>query len=184
MAGKAVLITGCSAGGIGFALAKEFQRCGLSVFATSRDTDKMSALDGLRNIVLLPLDVTSSTSIASAVEEVASRTGGRLDYLVNNSGRSLHAPALDTDIEAAKDLLDINFWGVLRMVQAFIDLLIEARGTIVNIGSLTADLYTPYSSEPQPAQAVLILTIGQVSTALRRSRFTTSMRHCVSSWRP
>lgn len=130
MSGKTVLITGCSAGGIGFSLAKDFQRRGLTVFATARDTSKMATLEKLPNTILLSLDVTSPSSISSAVEEVKSRTGGKLDYLLNNSGQSLHSPTLDTDIDDAVKLFDVNFWGVFRMIQAFAPLLIEAKGTV------------------------------------------------------
>ena len=145
MAGKTILITGCSAGGIGYALAAECQRRGLTVFATARTTSKMSALEKLPNMTLLPLDVTSPSSIAEAVQQVKSRTGGKLDYLLNNSGQNIIIPALDLDIEDAKRMFEVNFWGVLRMIQAFAPLLIEAEGTIVNIGSIVAYLHAPYT---------------------------------------
>ncbi|KIV81457.1 hypothetical protein, variant [Exophiala sideris] len=146
MSSKTVLITGCSAGGIGHALAVEFQRRGLTVFATARSTSKMSTLEKLPNMTLLPLDVTSPTSIAAAVDRVKAQTGGKLDYLINNSGRNIMGPALDADIEDAKEMFDVNFWGILRMVQAFAPLLIEAQGTIVNIGSIVGYLYKPFTS--------------------------------------
>jgi short-subunit dehydrogenase len=145
MPGKTILITGCSAGGIGYALAAECQRRGLTVFATARTTSKMSALEKLPNMTLLPLDVTSPSSIAEAVEQVKRRTGGKLDYLLNNSGQNLIMPALDLDIDDAKGMFEVNFWGVLRMIQAFAPLLIQAEGTIVNIGSIVAYLHAPYT---------------------------------------
>lgn len=145
MSGKTILITGCSYGGIGYALAVESQHRGLKVFATARNTSKMSGLEKLANITLLSLDVTSPSSIATAVEVVKTETGGRLDYLLNNSGQNAIMPFLDLDIEStAKPLFEVNFWGVLRMIQAFAPLLIEAKGTIVNIGSIVAYLHSPY----------------------------------------
>ncbi|KAI1609492.1 oxidoreductase [Exophiala viscosa] len=147
MPSKTVLITGCSAGGIGHTLAMEFQRRGLTVFATARSTSKMSGLEKLPNTTLLSLDVTSPTSIAEAVERIKAQTGGKLDYLVNNSGRNIMIPALDADIDDAKEMFDVNFWGILRMVQGFAPLLIEAKGTIVNIGSIVAYLHKPFTSK-------------------------------------
>ena len=144
MTRETILITGCSAGGTGFSLAKEFQKRGLTVFATARDVSKMSELGKLPNVVLLPLDVTSPSSVASAVEEVKSRTGGELNYLFNNAGLSLHAPTLELDIDEAKKIFDVNFWGVFSMVQAFAPLLIKARGTIINMGSLAGMLHLPF----------------------------------------
>jgi NAD(P)-dependent dehydrogenase (short-subunit alcohol dehydrogenase family) len=96
---------------------------------------------------LVPLDVTSTSDINDAVAEVKARTGGKLDYLVNNCGQSLHMPTLDQDIESAKDMFEVNFWGVFRMVKAFSPLLIEAKGTVVNIGSINGYLHPPFSGK-------------------------------------
>lgn len=144
MSKKTVLITGCSTGGIGWALAKQFQKRGLTVFATARDLSKMADLESLPNVVLISLDVTSQSDIAAAVQLVKTQAGGKLDYLVNNSGQSRHWPILDHNLEEAKDLFEVNFWGVLRMIQAFAPLLIEAMGTVVNIGSINAHVNLPF----------------------------------------
>jgi NAD(P)-dependent dehydrogenase (short-subunit alcohol dehydrogenase family) len=145
---KSVLITGCSDGGIGHALAHSFQKRGLQVFATARSLVKMSDLEGVSNVILLQLDVTSASDIAAAVEAVKAKShGAKLDYLVNNSGRQYYMPALDADIEEGKRLFDVNFWGALAIIQAFQSLLFKAQGTIVNIGSIVGYLYSPWSSE-------------------------------------
>lgn len=117
----------------------------MTVFATARTPSKMSDLEDLPNVALLSLDVTSPTSIADAVKQVGVTTAGHLDYLLNNSGQDIVLPALDLDIDQGKKMFDVNFWGVLRMIQAFAPLLIESSGTIVNIGSIVAYLNTPYT---------------------------------------
>lgn len=141
-----VLITGCSAGGIGSALAETFHERGLHVFATARSTSKMAHLEKLPNITLLELDVTDPKSIESAVEVVTAKTGGKLNYLINNSGQSLVLPALDTSIEDAKRLLDVNLWGVVAVTQAFSPLILATKGTIVNVASLAAFFRSPWLS--------------------------------------
>src|SRR4051812_26468127 len=105
---KSVLITGCSDGGIGSALAKAFQAQGLRVFATARTVSKMASLEEIPSIIRLPLDVTSSTSIAAAVEAVQLQTNGTLDYLINNAAINQYFPALDHDINDAKRMFDTN----------------------------------------------------------------------------
>lgn len=85
MAKKSVLITGCSQGGIGDALATTFHKKGLRVFATARNLAKVQHLKELGLEILL-LDVTDDASIKQAVESVKAATGGTLDVLVNNSG--------------------------------------------------------------------------------------------------
>ncbi|EKG20605.1 Short-chain dehydrogenase/reductase SDR [Macrophomina phaseolina MS6] len=141
---KTVLITGCSAGGIGFALAQEFQSRGLHVFATARNPAKMSALAALPNVTLLTLDVCSPASVEAAAAAVMAQTGGTLDYLVNNAGSVYVTPILDVDIQKAKAMFDVNVWGVAAVTQAFAPLLVAAKGCVVNISSLAALLRAPY----------------------------------------
>ena len=82
---KTVLITGCSAGGIGEALAKAFHKKGLRVFATARNLAKVKQLKAL-GLEVIQLDVVDDESIKQTVETVKAATGGTLDFLVNNSG--------------------------------------------------------------------------------------------------
>lgn len=70
-----------------------------------------------------------------------SQTGGTLDYLVNNSAASYVMLALDTDIEKSREIFDVNFWGVIAMVQAFAPLLIASKGSIVNVCSISGTLH-------------------------------------------
>ncbi|KAE8137387.1 hypothetical protein BDV38DRAFT_292841 [Aspergillus pseudotamarii] len=141
---QSVLITGCSAGGIGSTLAETFHERGLHVFATARSMSKMAHLEKLPNVTLLELDVTDSKSIECTVEAVTAKTGGKLNYLINNSGQSLIMPALDTNIEDAKKLFDVNLWGMVAVTQAFSPLIIATKGTIVNVASLAAFFRSPW----------------------------------------
>lgn len=144
---KTVLITG-AAGGIGAALAEEFQKKGYHVFATARTPSKIpqSVVDA-PNVTVLTLDVVSSESIAAAVESVSKETGGKLDVLVNNSASMIILPALDTPIEEGKKLFDLNFWAVLAMIQAFTPLLIKTKGCVVNHASSAGTLPLVYQSK-------------------------------------
>lgn len=144
---KNVLITGCSDGSIGSALAKAFQSQGLRVFATARTVSKMASLEQLPSVTLVPLDVTSSTSIAAAAEAVKQKTDGKLDYLVNNAAINQYFPALDIDISQAKGMFDANYWGALEVTQKFAPLLIARKGTIVSISSISAHGNIPYCSK-------------------------------------
>lgn len=146
---KSVLITGCSAGGIGHALARSFSSRGLTVFAISRTLSPMSDIKDLPGVHLLTLDVADSISIQTAVNSVRSVTGN-LDHLVNNAGRGYWLPSLDTDIEEGKKVFDVNFWGILRTTQAFISLLLSPKGNVVNIGSINGYVTMLYSGMSMP----------------------------------
>lgn len=146
-AAKTVLITGCSSGGIGEALAKELQTHGLHVFATARSESKMDSLKKLPNITVLPLDVTSRESIDAAVATVSKATGGKLDYIVNNAGTQCVMPVLDFDMQQAKDMFEVNVWGLLSVTQAFAPLILATKGTIVNMSSCGALVWMPYKGK-------------------------------------
>ncbi|KAJ7226399.1 hypothetical protein C8J57DRAFT_1440070 [Mycena rebaudengoi] len=139
-----MLITGCSAGGVGAALATALACRDPShhVFGTARTTTKIpAALAALPNVTVLPLDVASSASVRACAQEVARileaevpGTAG-LDVLVNNAG-CVTMPLLDTDVDEAARLHDVNLWRALRTVQSFADLIIAARGKVVNVSSV------------------------------------------------
>lgn len=133
---KTVLITGCSAGGLGFALAKAFEDEGFHVFATARDPAKAASLAGT-GIEILPLDVASKESIDNCLSRVQQKTGGSLDVLVNNAGTALFGPLVHASIEEAKKVFDVHVFGMLAVAQAFVPLLVKARqGVMVNICSM------------------------------------------------
>ncbi|KAJ5532235.1 hypothetical protein N7494_008787 [Penicillium frequentans] len=154
---KTVLITGCSDGGIGSALSLEFQKNGFMVFATARTVSKMTELQGIPNIHLLQIDVTSSNDIESALEAVRKATDGKLDVLVNNSGQQVVIPMLEMDSEDGRKLFDVNFWGVFDMIQAFTPCLMEAKGTIVNVSSICSYLHTPFMSVYNASKGALTM---------------------------
>ncbi|OHF01979.1 short chain dehydrogenase [Colletotrichum orchidophilum] len=138
---KTVLITGCTPGGIGHALAKEFHAKGLHVIATARRPEVIADLRDL-GLTTLPLDVTDSDSIAICKTRVCELTGGRLDFLVNNAGLTHTIPATDINMDEVRQTFETNVFGVMAMVQAFVPLLIPARGLIIMISSLSS--ISPY----------------------------------------
>jgi 1-acylglycerone phosphate reductase len=109
MSPKTVLITGCSDAGIGSALAQTFHFRGYHVFATARDLNKMTWLQGLNNVTPIVLDVTNSAAIRNAVDIVTQATNGKLDYLVNNAAQNHFMPVLDVQIDAVRELFETNY---------------------------------------------------------------------------
>ncbi len=156
---QSVLITGCSAGGIGASLADVFLQKGYIVFATARTIHKIpSSVSDHPNAHVVQIDVTSPKSITAAAKSVKETLAGRgLDILVNNSGLGTCCPGLDVDIDEAKDIFEVNFWGVLRTTQAFADLLVLAQGTIVNVSSIAGEMEDPHQCESVGFDAYLRL---------------------------
>ncbi|KAI1120244.1 short chain dehydrogenase [Nemania abortiva] len=135
---KNVLITGCSPGSIGEALAKEFLRKdNVAVYATSLPGERLQELESL-GASCFPVDVTSARSVNTLRDSVVELMGDELDVLINY----YVMPALDVDVDELKRTFDVNLFGLVRITQAFSTPLINCKGLIVNVGSLAA--YAPY----------------------------------------
>ncbi|KAI4185663.1 MAG: hypothetical protein L6R41_003991 [Letrouitia leprolyta] len=135
---RTVLITGCSDGGLGAALAMCFHDAGLHVYATARNISKMKQL-AAHGIETLELDVQSESSIAGCVSKVP-----KLDILVNNAGAQMTMAVTDISISEAKNIFDINVWSMVAVTQAFIPLLLKSKDVIVNHTSVASSLAVPF----------------------------------------
>ena len=89
-------------------------------------------------------------------------------------------PAIETDIEDAKRLYDLNFFSVIRMVKAFTPLLLDAgrvsSAHIFNIGSVAGEMATPYASIYSSAKAALKAWGDSLRVELAPFRYITSRR--------
>jgi 1-acylglycerone phosphate reductase len=154
---RSVLITGCSDGGLGAALAVAFHAHGLRVFATARDPAKMAGV-GAAGIETLTLDVLSEQSIRTCVEEVKTKTGGTLNFLVNNAGTGYHMPISDMDLNEARKLFDLNVWSYVAVTQAFLPLLVAAKGAmVVNHTSITSVVPIPFLGPYNSSKAAVAM---------------------------
>jgi NAD(P)-dependent dehydrogenase (short-subunit alcohol dehydrogenase family) len=140
---QVVLITGCSTG-IGRALVEEFALGGHRVIATARRPDAIADLKR-DQVDAMRLDVTDPVSIQEAVGVVVEREG-RIDILINNAGYGQMGPVLDLSLEQVRRQLETNVVGAIAMVQAVAPHMIAKRhGRIVNIGSISGILTTPFA---------------------------------------
>lgn len=148
---RKVLVTGCSDGGLGAALAIAFHENGLEVYATARDVSKMTEMAS-RGIKTLCLDVLSESSITSCVRQVP-----ELDILVNNAGGGYSMPVSDLSIPDAKKLFDLNVWSCLAVTQAFLPLLLKSKGMIVNHTSVASLCTVPFQSAYNASKAAMAI---------------------------
>jgi NADP-dependent 3-hydroxy acid dehydrogenase YdfG len=151
---KVVLITGCSTG-IGRDLAQKLTQAGYTVAATARNVESLEDLDAA---LKLPLDVTQTESVRSAVACVIQRFG-RIDVLVNNAGYSQIGAIEELQDSQIQQMYDVNVFGVVRMIRAVAPYMREKKsGQIINIGSISGKLVTPangaYSSTKFALEAI------------------------------
>ncbi|MGN7186951.1 SDR family NAD(P)-dependent oxidoreductase [Microbacterium enclense] len=140
-----ILITGASRG-LGLATARRLLEYGHTVILGVRDVKRsaqaVESLPRSQNAVVVPLDVTSDDSVATAATLVDERVT-HLDALVNNAGVLLdkeYVPS-NTLLSTVRDTLDTNVLGVIRVTNAMLPLLRCAdHARIVNVGSEAGSL--------------------------------------------
>jgi NAD(P)-dependent dehydrogenase (short-subunit alcohol dehydrogenase family) len=152
MSNPVALITGCSSG-IGQALAQVCLDQGYIVYATARNPDSLSPLTA-RGAIAVTLDVNDAEQVAACSERIRSEAG-RLDLLVNNAGYGAMGPVLDADRETLLQQFNTNVFAPLELVRAHADLLREAGGLIVNMGSVSGVTTTPFSGVYCASKAAL-----------------------------
>lgn len=163
---KTVLITGANKS-IGFEAARQLLQKGYYVYLGSRDQAKgekavqQLQAEGLTAVESITIDVDNVDSIKAARITLGEKTS-TLDVLINNAGISGSMPQtpLETESEVFKQVFETNFFGVISVTQAFIDLLKSAPAPrIVNVtsglGSLTLHNDPTWKYYPYKAAAYM-----------------------------
>ncbi|KAF9426906.1 hypothetical protein BGZ94_005827 [Podila epigama] len=159
---KVVLVTGCTTGGIGYEVAKAFEKNGCKVFAAARRLDAVTGIEGL-DIEKVYMDVLDEKSVKEAVDHII-RTAGHIDILFNNAGMGLACPLIDMTLETTRKLLDTNVTSVIMVTKEVAPHMIRQRsGLITNVGSVTAYLSTPWGGLYAASKAA----VHSISDALR-----------------
>jgi NAD(P)-dependent dehydrogenase (short-subunit alcohol dehydrogenase family) len=136
---RSAVVTG-AAMGMGMLMARKLAQRGWTVFAgvlPGADTQPLTA--GV-TVTVIDQDVTDAAMVRADAARVAGLLGGRgLDLLINNAGVANIATGVieGLDIDQAKKLFDINLFGQVRVVQAYLPLLHESRQSprILNFAS-------------------------------------------------
>jgi len=144
---KAVLVTGASSG-LGRVMAEAMAEKGYFVYAGARKDADLAELDAIENIQAVRLDVNRQDQIDAAVKTI--REAGRGLYgLVNNAGVVVVGSLIEIEEEEFDFQMQVNVYGVYRVTKAFAPLVIESKGRISIIGSISGTLsdalWGPYS---------------------------------------
>lgn len=164
--GKRVLITG-AANGIGRAMAGYFAQAEAVLILTDIDGQALENVaeklrqDGTR-IYTFELDVSKSGQVNKMAKSVIANPG--IDILINNAGIGYNGEFVETPMSKWKQLMDVNFWGPLYHVYAFLPHMIkQGSGHIVNVSSGQAFFRLPTWGP----YATIKLALGGFSELLR-----------------
>lgn len=131
---KIWLITGVSRG-LGKALAQAVLDQGDIVIGTTR-SGKADLSGDANSLKLFELELTEPAQIKQTVE-AAYQLHGRLDVIVNNAGYGLLGALEETSDEDIQRVFDVNFFGVVHLIQAVLPYLRQQRsGHLVNLSSI------------------------------------------------
>ncbi|KAM9293905.1 dehydrogenase/reductase SDR family member 7-like [Gastrophryne carolinensis] len=152
--GSVVWVTGASSG-IGEELCYQLARLGAPLVLTSRREAELlrvkkkcleiSSLED-KDILVIPFDLTNLSAHKPATDKVLEHFG-RIDILVNNSGRSQRSLFEETDLEVYRALMEVNYFGTISLTKHVLPHLIQRnKGKIVTLSSITGLIGTPLSS--------------------------------------
>jgi len=151
---KTAVITGANRG-IGLDTTIAFARAGYKVFATMRNPQEATVLkkiieDEKLQVFLLAMDVNDDVSVIDCLNQIQDDCGA-LDVIVNNAGIEKHGAIEEMDISVFKEVMETNYFGVIRCVKAVLPLMREnEKGCIINIASVAGHISSsplaPYSA--------------------------------------
>ncbi|XP_057528895.1 short-chain dehydrogenase RED1 [Amaranthus tricolor] len=152
---QVVLITGCSDGGIGNALARAFAAEKCQVVATSRSLSTMSSLQQDSRFMVKEMDVLSDESVNTVINSVLEEFG-RIDILVNNAGVQCVGPLAEIPLSSFKHTFDTNVYGAMRLIQSVVPhMALRKKGKIVNVGSVTVLAPLPWAGTYTASKAAI-----------------------------
>ena len=152
---KAVLVTGASSG-IGLRITEVLSTKGYYVYAGARKAKDIKRLNAMNNVQAVRLDVTKPDEIDAAVELIT-KAGRGLYGLVNNAGVAVIAPLIEVEKSQMEFLFNVNVYGPYLITKAFAPLIIDSKGRITTIGSISGigsgHFFGPYSMTKHAMEA-------------------------------
>jgi len=145
---KTILVTGASSG-FGRLTAETLSKSGHKVFAGfhSAEGARKQIADELKakNIEILKVDVTDQASVDKAIVQLLEKSGNKLDVVVNNAGMAAAGLSEGFTAEQARDLFEVNVFGVQRVMRATLPVLRAKRaGLVINVGSILGRVTLPF----------------------------------------
>ncbi|KPZ71272.1 2-(R)-hydroxypropyl-CoM dehydrogenase [Shewanella sp. P1-14-1] len=157
---KTVVITGSSSG-FGKMSVKQFADKGHKVYAAMRNADsknlevKNELQSYSENIVVVEMDVCSDESVNAAIAQIMLKESA-IDVLINNAG-IMHMGVTEAfSVEQAQQLMNTNFYGVIRTVQAVAPHMRNAgKGLIINTTSVIGRVSWPFTGTYSASKAAV-----------------------------
>ena len=154
--GRRVWIVGASSG-IGAALAADLDARGARLALSARSAGRLrDVAEGMRDVMVLPLDVTDAGAFTPAMMQILDAWGG-LDLVILNAGTYTPLRAWDQTTDIARQTVHTNLIGVMDGVAAVVpQMLRQQGGAIAIVGSVAGYRGLPKALAYGPSKAALI----------------------------
>jgi NAD(P)-dependent dehydrogenase (short-subunit alcohol dehydrogenase family) len=151
---RSAAVTGAGSG-LGRDIALGLAAKGYRVFGTAMSLDEVTDLKLASNGVvnLCQCDITNEAAVKAWAAEVANQNEGRVDLLISNAGILTPGPLEVLTLNAIRREFEVNVFGALAVVNAFLPALRKARGRIVQVSTMTATLPFPFNGPSGASKA-------------------------------
>lgn len=144
---KVVVVTGASMG-IGLATARSLAAAGAKVVLAARSVDKLAQLaeelqrDG-HDVLVVPTDMRDQAEVALLIETTVQHYG-QIDVLINNAGQAVAGTIAELDLEAYRQVIELNVFGPIYAMQASVpQMRATGGGIIINVSSMVSKMSIP-----------------------------------------
>lgn len=154
---RSAAVTGAG-GGLGRDIALGLAAKGYRVFGTALSGAEVSDLleASAGQVSLTVCDITDEAAVQGWANGVADALGGAaLDLLISNAGILTPGPIEILPLEAIRREFEVNVFGALSVMRAFLPALRAARGRIVQISTWTASLPLPFNGPSGASKAAM-----------------------------
>jgi len=151
---RSAVVTGAGSG-LGRDIALGLAAKGYRVFGTAISTDEIVDLKKASGEVvdLNQCDITDAAAVKAWAGAVTSQNEGFIDLLINNAGILTPGPLEVLTLNAIRHEFEVNVFGALSVVNAFLPALRKARGRIVQVSTMTATLPFPFNGPSGASKA-------------------------------
>ena len=143
-----ILITGANSG-IGRACTEYLALKGFKIYAGARKKEDIEALNKIKNVKAVKIDVTDDQTIREAFNYIKNENSS-LFAIINNAGIASAGPLMDISTNDLIDQFNVNLIGIHRITTSFFPLLLKSKGRIImissNSGFFAAPFFGPYCS--------------------------------------
>jgi NAD(P)-dependent dehydrogenase (short-subunit alcohol dehydrogenase family) len=168
--GRSVAVTGAG-GGLGRDLALQLAAKGYIVFGTAFATAEVQDLKEASGgrVSLMVCDITKPEAVKAWVGGVSDALGDAgLDLLINNAGILTPGPIEVLPLDAIRREFDVNVFGAISVINAYLPALRKARGRVVQVSTWTASVPLPFNGPSGASKAAM-----EVFTAVYRAELKT-----------